>query len=145
MTIVTNPKHGEVLVTTDMRIIYTPDLEYCNSGQADVFTYGLCNIGGCDTTKVEVIVSCDKIKIYNAFSPNNDGINDFFVIEGIEKFPNNIVNVYNRWGTEVMKTKGYKNDWNGNWNNQVLPDGTYFYIFDDGEGNKKVGYVQIQR
>ena len=145
VTIVTNPKHGEVLVTTDMRIIYTPDLEYCNSGQADVFTYELCNIGGCDTTKVEVIVSCDKIKVYNAFSPNNDGINDFFVIEGIEKLPNNIVNVYNRWGTQVMNTKGYKNDWNGKWNNVDLPDGTYFYLFEDGEGNKKVGYVQIQR
>ena len=145
LTIVTNPKHGEVLVTSDMRIIYTPDLDYCNSGQADVFTYELCDIGGCDTAKVEVTVSCDKIKIFNAFSPNNDGINDFFVIEGIEKFPNNIVNVYNRWGTQVMNTKGYKNDWDGKWNNINLPDGTYFYIFEDGEGNKKIGYVQIQR
>ena len=145
LTIVANPKHGEVLITSDMRIIYTPDLDFCNSGKPDVFTYGLCDIGGCDTAKVEVIVSCDKVKIYNAFSPNDDGINDFFVIEGIEKFQNNLVSVYNRWGTEVMKTKGYKNNWNGKWNNVALPDGTYFYIFDDGEGNKKVGYVQIQR
>ncbi len=145
LTIVDNPKHGEVIITSDLRIIYTPDIDFCNGVQPDVFTYKLCDIGGCDTAQVEVTVSCDKIKIYNAFSPNDDGINDFFVIEGIEKFSNNIVNVYNRWGTEVMKTKGYKNDWDGKWNNEILPDGTYFYIFDDGEGNKKVGYVQIQR
>ena len=145
LVIAAKPKHGEAIVTSDMRIIYTPDIEYCNSRVADVFTYSLCNIGGCDTAKVEVTVSCDKVKIYNAFSPNNDGINDVFVIEGIEKFKNNTVSVFNRWGTEVMKTKGYKNDWNGTWNNEILPDGTYFYIFEDGEGNKTVGYVQIMR
>ena len=145
LTITTNPKHGQAIVTADMRIIYIPDIDYCNSRVADVFTYSLCTLGGCDTTKVEVIVSCDKIKIYNGFSPNNDGINDVFVIEGIEKFPNNTLSVFNRWGNEVMKTKGYKNDWDGTWNNQILPDGTYFYIFEDGEGNKTVGYVQIMR
>ncbi len=145
LTIAAKPKHGEVVITSDFRIIYTPDIEYCNSRVADVFTYSLCNIGGCDTAKVEVTVRCEKVKIYNAFSPNNDGVNDFFVIEGIQKFPNNTVSVYNRWGTEVMKTKGYKNDWDGKWHNESLPDGTYFFIFEDGEGTKTVGYLQIQR
>ena len=145
VAIVAKPKHGDVIITRDMRIIYTPDVNYCNSAQPDVFTYQLCNNGGCDTAKVEVTVTCDKIKIFNGFSPNNDGTNDFFVIEGIEKYQNNTVSVYNRWGNEVMKTKGYKNDWSGKWNNVDLPDGTYFYIFDDGEGNVKTGYVQIMR
>ena len=145
INIISKPKHGDVTVTADMRIIYTPDVTFCSSAQPDVFTYALCTIGGCDTAKVEVTVACDKIKVYNGFSPNGDGINDVFTIEGIEKFQNNTVSVFNRWGTEVMKTKGYKNDWNGKWNNVDLPDGTYFYIFDDGEGNRTTGYVQIQR
>ena len=143
--IVAQPKHGEVIVTADMRVIYTPDVDYCSSAQPDVFTYELCNNGGCDTAIVEVTVSCDKIKIYNGFSPNGDGVNDYFVIEGIENFKDNTVSVFNRWGTQVMTTKGYKNDWNGKWDNVDLPDGTYFYIFNDGEGNIKSGYVQIQR
>jgi large repetitive protein len=144
INIVAKPKHGTVIVTSDMRIIYTPDINYCST-QPEVFSYELCNTGGCDTAQVQVTVSCDKIKIYTGFSPNGDGINDVFVIEGIEKFQNNTVSVYNRWGTEVMKTKGYKNDWNGKWNNVDLPDGTYFYLFNDGEGNIKSGYVQIMR
>ena len=106
---------------------------------------GAATRGGCDTTTVDVTVACDKIKIYNGFSPNGDGNNDVFVIEGIEKYQNNTVTVYNRWGNQVMLTKGYKNDWNGKWNGVDLPDGTYFYVFEDGEGNKTTGYVQIQR
>ncbi|MBL7816022.1 MAG: gliding motility-associated C-terminal domain-containing protein [Saprospiraceae bacterium] len=144
INIVSKPKHGEVVVTSDFRIIYTPEVNFCSS-TPDAFTYELCTAGGCDTAKVEVTVTCDKIKIYNGFSPNGDGLNDNFVIEGIENFPNNSISVYNRWGTEVMKTKGYKNDWNGKWDGVDLPDGTYFYIFNDGEGNIKSGYVQIQR
>jgi gliding motility-associated-like protein len=144
VTIVTKPKKGQATITADFRIVYTPDIDFCSS-QSDVFTYQLCNNGGCDTAQVEVTVVCDKIKIYNGFSPNGDGFNDFFIIEGIEKFQNNTVSIYNRWGTEVMKTKGYKNDWDGKWKNENLPDGTYFYIFEDGEGNRTTGFVQIQR
>ena len=145
ISIVSKPKHGDVTITADMRIVYTPDVNFCSSAQPDVFTYQLCTAGGCDTAKVEITVACDKIIIHNAFSPNGDGINDFFTIEGIEKFQNNTISVYNRWGNEVMSAKGYKNDWSGKWNNVDVPDGTYFYIFNDGEGNVKSGYVQIQR
>jgi gliding motility-associated-like protein/uncharacterized repeat protein (TIGR01451 family) len=143
--LLSKPQHGEVVLTPDMRVIYTPDLDFCNGRQPDVFTYELCSNGGCDTARVEVIVVCDKIKIHNGFSPNGDGVNDVFVIEGIENFKNNTVSVYNRWGNEVMKTKGYKNDWNGTWHNQSLPDGTYFYLLNDGEGHILSGYVEIMR
>ena len=95
--------------------------------------------------KEAAVVSPDKFKIYNAFSPNNDGVNDYFTIEGIEKFANNSLNVYDRWGNEVFVAKGYKNDWDGKWQNKNLPDGTYFYVFGDGEGNNFSGYIQIAR
>jgi gliding motility-associated-like protein len=143
--IVKAPLNGKAVMTNDMRVLYTPNANYCHSSKPDVFQYALCTNGGCDTASVSVIVVCDKIKVFNAFSPNNDGVNDYFVIEGIENFPNNTVTIYNRWGSEVMKTKGYKNDWAGQWNGSHLPDGTYFYIFEDGEGNQQSGYVQIQR
>ncbi|NJN35057.1 MAG: gliding motility-associated C-terminal domain-containing protein [Saprospiraceae bacterium] len=85
------------------------------------------------------------LKFYNAFSPNGDGLNDLFAIEGALELPDNELRIFNRWGTEVFKAKGYKNDWGGTWQGQVIPDGTYFYIFDDGAGKTYSGYVQIQR
>ena len=50
--------------------------------------------------------------IYNTFTPNNDGVNDTFVIEGLESKPNTL-HIYNRWGAKVYSAKNYQNDWNG--------------------------------
>jgi gliding motility-associated-like protein/uncharacterized repeat protein (TIGR01451 family) len=85
------------------------------------------------------------VVFYKGFSPNNDGLNDFFVIEGIENFENSTLNIYNRWGSEVLFEKNYKNNWNGKWLGNDLPDGTYFYIFKDGVSKTYSGYVQLQR
>jgi gliding motility-associated-like protein/uncharacterized repeat protein (TIGR01451 family) len=145
LTIVSEPLHGKAIVTADFRILYTPDTDYCNAAKPDVLRYVICNRTGCDTATVNITVVCDGLKVYTGFSPNNDGMNDYFVIEGAENFPKNTLIIYNRWGNAVLDTKGYKNDWGGNWNGQSVPDGTYFYIFSDGEGKQKTGYIQIQR
>jgi gliding motility-associated-like protein len=145
ITIIKEPKRGTAVVMPDFRILYTPNADYCNTTKPDTLTYTICNQAGCDTATVQVMVVCDKIKVFNGFSPNNDGVNDFFVIEGAETFSKNTLTVYNRWGTAVLDTKGYKNDWGGNWDGKSVPDGTYFYIFNDGEGNQISGYIQIQR
>lgn len=144
LAIVKAPQHANAYINGDLRIVYEPAFDYCATSP-DQFQYSLCTIGGCDTATVFITVNCDKFKIYNAFSPNADGVNDYFTIEGIEKFANNTLNVYDRWGNEVYVAKGYKNDWDGQWNNKNLPDGTYFYVFSDGEGNNFSGYVQLQR
>ena len=145
LKIINAPAHGELTLTADRKVIYTPQDAYCNSTIPDKFSYQICNTIGCDLATVSVTVICDKLKIYNAFSPNSDGVNDFFTIEGIEKYPNNALTIYNRYGAQVHNVKSYKNDWEGTWNGKVLPDGTYFYIFNDGEGNSYSGYVQINR
>ena len=145
VTIITEPKHGKAIVTADLRILYTPDANYCNGTTPDVLRYVLCNQAGCDTATVEITVICDKLKVFTGFSPNNDGVNDFFMIEGAESLPNNTLTIYNRWGNQVLGTKGYKNDWSGTWNGSIVPDGTYFYIFNDGEGKTFSGSIQIQR
>ncbi len=90
---------------------------------------------------------------YNEFSPNNDGVNDTFVIGCIENYPNNKLEVYNRWGNIVYTKRGYNNEFDGTSNGRVtintsekLPDGTYYYILDLGEGSKpKVGWLYINR
>jgi len=85
------------------------------------------------------------IDIYNAFSPNNDGINDRWNIYRIENYPNAVVKVYNNWGTIVFtSTAGYPTPWDGTFNGKALPAGTYYYIIDLDNGEQpKSGTVNI--
>ena len=140
LSIVSKPKNGSAVLTSDNRIAYVPTNGFCGK---DEMKYALCNGNGCDTGTVSISVLCEGVKVYNGFSPNGDGVNDNFVIEGIESYPNNSLKIYNRWGTEVLTVKGYKNDWQGTWNGTNLPDGTYFYLFDDGKDKVYKGFVQL--
>jgi len=97
----------------------------------------------------------DPLDIPQGFSPNGDGINDFFYIEGIENYPNNLVQVYNRWGNLVFELKGYDNQ-SRVWASEStvgaivgarqVPDGTYFYLIDLGDGSKPVsGFIIVNK
>ncbi|MEM1118813.1 MAG: gliding motility-associated C-terminal domain-containing protein [Bacteroidota bacterium] len=143
--ILENPANGTVVFNDDWTVTYTPNEEYCNSSIPETLMYGICNDNGCDTAMVEIYVTCTTMEILNGFSPNNDGINDFFTIKGIERFPQNEVQIFNRWGNIVFRQQGYKNRWDGTFDNKLLPDGTYFYLVTDGEGGKYSGFVQISR
>ena len=140
------PNFGTATLNQDEgTITYVPDPGYCNSQIPDSLTYVLCNAAGCDSATVSITVTCNELKFYTGFSPNGDGVNDVFLIEGLSLYPNNVLCCYNRWGNQVFRMEGYDNTWDGTWDNLNLPDGTYFYVFTDGEGNTKSGYVQIQR
>lgn len=66
----------------------------------------------------------------NGFSPNNDGVNDYFEIGGLDIFATNHLKIFTRWGTIILDVDNYKNDWAGTGpNNADLPEDTYFYIF----------------
>ena len=82
--------------------------------------------------------------IPSGFSPNGDGINDFWQIVGIDKYPNTIVYIYNRLGVKVFSSNNYKNDWNGFYNGNKVPDGTYFYEVILGTNFTKKGYVYVK-
>jgi len=89
----------------------------------------------------------------DGFSPNGDGINDTWSIENIDNFPNNLVQVFTRWGVKVYMQKGYVNNdpdkcWDGRTENgSDLPTGTYYYIIHTNEPGYKVmtGPVTIVR
>jgi gliding motility-associated-like protein len=120
-----------------------------NACGLDSFRYRVCiDSTTCSEATVVVDVRCaEGLITYTAFSPNGDGRNDFFVIEGLQRFPDNTLRIYNRWGLDVYKSKNYQNDWDGKWNGKDLPDGTYFYwLRDDVTGEVLLtGYVQILR
>jgi gliding motility-associated-like protein len=140
-------KHGTLEISPDFYVTYAPLENYCNTDrEPDRFTYEVCLTDGtCYEMMAFVEVACDELIIFNAFSPNGDGKNDFFRIAGLEKYPNHQLSIYNRWGNLVFKTKDYRNDWGGAWRSNHLPDGTYFYLLDDGEGKKYTGYLQVRR
>ncbi len=149
INIVDEPAHGSAMVNFDNTITYEPDEEFCGE---EVFTYEICNLGGCDTAQVTIMVLCDEIRIYNGFSPNQDGLNDRFRISGIEAFPNVEIKVFNVWGNLVFANEegeGYQNEtgWDGTWKGQHLPDGDYFYhiILNDGSGKTYTGNLLITR
>lgn len=91
----------------------------------------LTDVNSCtvsDTVFVTVISKEFKGIISNVISPNGDGINDSWYIENINYYPNNEVSIYNIYGQVIYTKKGYQNDWEGTYNGNTLPDGTYFYI-----------------
>jgi len=90
--------------------------------------------------------------IPNSFTPNGDGINDLFIISGIDAYPDHRLTIYNRWEQKVFETKDYQNNWDGSPNmkygnnSKLLPEGVYFYFFEESEGGKlHKGFIYIKR
>ncbi len=85
---------------------------------------------GCIETDSLFIEVIEDITVYNAFSPNGDQINDYFEIENAYKFPDILVEVYNRWGARIFSSDGYSDDkrWDGTMNGKDVPTGTYYYV-----------------
>lgn len=102
------------------------------------------------SSDVEITVTPEPLFIPEGFSPNGDGVNDFFVINGIDNYTVSI-SIYNRWGNLVYSSKNYKNDWDGLSNSGLLigsklPDGTYFYVINLNNGDKaRIGNITINR
>ncbi|MCG8577676.1 MAG: gliding motility-associated C-terminal domain-containing protein, partial [Flavobacteriales bacterium] len=91
---------------------------------------------------------CNLI-VYNSFTPNNDGLNDFFYIEGIEGYPENKVTFFNRWGDSILSIDNYDNDqniWSGNKRDgNDAKEGTYFFVINVGGVQSQSGWVQLIR
>ena len=92
------------------------------------------------------VIPSSELVFYNSFSPNGDGANDVFYIGNLAKYPDNTLDIYNRYGQKIYSVVGYQNDWAGSYLGTELPSGTYFYILDthDKQGKYK-GDVTIIR
>lgn len=130
-------------------------IRYANTGTPDVepivtttYYVGIIDANGCvsyDSVTVNVTPN-DDLYFYNTFTPNNDGENDRWYIGNISKYPDNRLEIYNRYGKMVFVAAPYLNHWDGRNFGEELPTGTYYYIFDPGNGDKPVkGSVTILR
>jgi trimeric autotransporter adhesin len=83
--------------------------------------------------------------ISSLFTPNNDGMNDYWYIPDLEQYGKVQVTVYNRFGQVVYQSDGYKNDWDGTWNGYMLPEASYYYVIVSSTKGFIKGVVNIVR
>jgi gliding motility-associated-like protein len=131
---------------------FNPDTDGDGFNDGNEVTNGTDPLDPCDPNSSTPNCN-DDIFIPEAFTPNGDNTNQFFVIQGIENYPSNKFMVFNRWGNMVFEQEGYQNLWEGRSNanlvvgNELLPTGTYYYILDLlGDGNKMYkGSIYLKR
>lgn len=141
-------------------ISYTPNTNFVGT---DSIIYVVCGSNSCgtacDTAVMEIRVIKDpnsnlppEVKIPGGISPNGDGTNDGWVIEGLGNYPENKLTILNRWGDILYQAAPYNNDWKGTTNKGLtpnsgsLPDGTYYYVLILEQGQKPVrGFIEVRK
>ena len=155
-TLISSPIGGSVNMNSDGSFVYTPNDDFTGN---DTFSYEVCDDGtpsSCAQATVTIDVTpWEGLIIYEGVSPNNDGSNDIWTIQGIDRYPDNYVQIFNRWGSKIYQAKGYNNTtvyWEGQstegvvFGDNVAPDGTYFYVLDLGDGSElHSGYVVLKK
>jgi gliding motility-associated-like protein/uncharacterized repeat protein (TIGR01451 family) len=132
-----NLSNGSVVTLTITVTVVAPG-NYSNTA----IVYGNETDGNTVNNISSVITYPSDFNIPEGFSPNGDGINDLFVIRGIDNFQQNTFAVFNRWGDKVFGASNYQNTWDGRSSGGLkmggdeLPVGTYFYTLDLGNGSK---------
>ncbi len=150
INIVSQPQFGTLLSLGNGTYSYLPNQGYVGG---DEFTYEICSNAcpdDCSTPSLVTLTIGDDAScvIPTIITPNNDNINDRFEIPCLStgKFPTNEVAIFNQWGDEVYRSAPYQNDWQGTYNGEDLPAGTYFFVVDLGNGEKPTsGFLQIER
>ncbi len=108
--------------------------------------YNVClfvnTANGCSDTVCNVVeIIPAEVNAPNIFTPNGDGINDALVFQYLEFYPDNQLNVYNRWGNVIYAQNGYANNWTGD----NLSEGTYYYVLNISNGQLLKGYFMLKR
>lgn len=145
------PVNGTVTIVGN-QIQYVPNDGFIGT---DEFYYLLCSDicnDYCDTVYVKVDITNTALLFPEFISPNNDGVNDTWVISGLENYPDHEVIIMNRWGDAFYTAKPYTNDWQGQSNtglvmiNGQATDGTYFFVFIPAPGEDPVkGFIELRK
>lgn len=80
----------------------------------------------------------------NMMTPNGDGKNDAFVIQGIDKYPGNKLSIFDRAGRKLYSATNYQNNWNAHFDGKPLSEDTYYYILELGQNKALIrGFISI--
>ena len=145
---ISDPQFGTLEQGGQNTFIFNPGEVF--QGQIS-FIYEICSENCpeiCDMA--EVIIKVDDESnciIPSVMTPNNDGYNDRFLIPCLsgDQLPLNELIVFNQWGDQVFRQQPYDNNWDGTYKGESLPAGTYFFIFNPGDGSSPSnGFLIIQ-
>jgi len=151
ISVIEAPTNGSITFFEDGLFSYEPNESFFG---VDVFIYQICNVNCpniCDTASVTIRVvgleSSGECWVPNVITPNNDNLNDNFVIPCLDVYPNARLCIFNRWGDRVMEESPYNNDWNGTYKGKDLAPGTYFYVLQPDPDSDEMlqGYFNIVR
>lgn len=130
----------------DSSLLITPTHKYRYTGNYSVTLYAM-NVAGCSDTAVQkyLMVLPDKVlEIPNAFSPNGDGINERWEIAGLVNVTDCVVEIFNRWGQRLYRSRGYFSPWNGTFGGKPVPVASYYYVIKTATKNY-TGWVAVIR
>ncbi|HEX8060537.1 MAG TPA: FG-GAP-like repeat-containing protein [Cyclobacteriaceae bacterium] len=99
--------------------------------------------GGCTATASITVQVDGSMKFTNVFTPNGDGFNDLWVIQGIETLGNCTITVFDSFGSQIFEQKGYQNNWDGTYNGKKVPRGTYYYIVNCPDKSPVTGHLLV--
>ncbi|HRD51175.1 MAG TPA: PKD domain-containing protein [Flavobacteriales bacterium] len=118
----------------------SPSWTFENPGQYAVMLT-VTTADGCSDTVTQVyVIFPPDITIPNVITPNGDQTNDFFVIDNIEYWGNELT-IYGRWGNKVYSATNYRNTWKGD----DVPDGTYYYVLTLSDKTERTGHITVLR
>jgi gliding motility-associated-like protein len=131
---VTSSRHGQATLSADGFVTYSSDRYYRG---LDSLVYEICDTGtpaGCSQATVHFDIGDLPLRIYEGVSPNGDGVNEYWRMDGIDYYAENVVRVFDRYNNLVYEMNNYNNEdrvWRGEANRGVfrgkLPEGVYFY------------------
>lgn len=136
--------HGNFTYSWRNRADITPRIEGLPFGNYPV---RITDFLGCykDTVTVVPQVFNPCLTPPTAFTPEGDGYNDIWYLENIELYPECTVEIFNKWGKTVFKSKGYNEPWDGTFKGKKLPSGTYYYAITLTDDAVYSGPVTIVR
>lgn len=101
------------------------------------------NASGC-VSELSRNIMATLCQITSGISPNDDGDNDSFDLEGLGEIEN--VKIFNRYGMTVYEKSRYVNEWRGqDYNGNLLPSATYYYLIRLANGEARTGWVYLMR
>ena len=127
-TVIWNPSENLSCDDCANPLFVAPSFADFDSVHIIVVTASEFGCASSDTVRITVLEDLPFV-IPQGFSPNGDGVSDTWVIQGLDKYPDNELFIYNRWGAQVFSKSSYQNDWDGKFNaDALLPAGTYYYV-----------------
>jgi gliding motility-associated-like protein len=100
---------------------------------------------GKNSIDISIDTEPPPLKVTNVFTPNGDGKNDVWIIPGIEFYQDCTLTLFDKNGSKVFEQKGYKNDWDGNYNGKAAPEGTYYYLLSCSDKKPETGNLLLAR